>query len=57
VLGAELGSSGVQTLRTLGDLVVAETAKGATIDAQLHVDEAPFGVGYFVADWVMRAAV
>lgn len=47
-LGAELGAAGVPALRTLGDM-----AKGADVTAHLRVDEAPFGVGYFVADWVM----
>lgn len=46
-LGLALGSSGVSALRTLGDL-----AKGAEVSARLRYDEAPFGVGYFVADWV-----
>jgi hypothetical protein len=45
-LGSALGSTGVPTLRTLGDMT-----KGATVTARLRVDEAPFGVGYFVADW------
>ncbi len=47
-LGVELGSAGAVTLRTLGDL-----AKGADITARLRYDEAPFGVGYFVADWTL----
>lgn len=46
-LGAELGASGIPALRTLGDM-----AKGADVTARLRYDEAPFGVGYFVADWV-----
>lgn len=52
-LGTQLGATGVPALRTLGRLTLEETAKGARIAAQLHVDEAPFGVGYFVANWVM----
>ncbi|MET0448478.1 MAG: hypothetical protein ABW004_08720, partial [Aeromicrobium sp.] len=47
-LGADLGAAGVPALRTLGDM-----AKGATVTARLRVGEAPFGVGYFVADWVL----
>ena len=52
-LGAELGASGVPALRALGRLGIDATARGASVEARLHVDEAPFGVGYFVADWVM----
>jgi len=47
-LGADLWAAGVPALRTLGELT-----KGADIHAQLHVDVAPFGVGYWVADWVL----
>jgi hypothetical protein len=53
VLGAELGSTGVPALRSLGEMTKREVAKGATVTARLRVDEAPFGVGYFVADWVL----
>jgi hypothetical protein len=53
VLGAALGASGVGALATLGRLVADETAKGASVVARMHVDEAPLGVGYFVADWVV----
>ncbi|MCW2770172.1 MAG: hypothetical protein JWR27_1605 [Aeromicrobium sp.] len=48
-LGAELWSRGVPTLRTLGEMT-----KGADVTAHLRIDVAPFGVGYFVADWVLR---
>jgi hypothetical protein len=54
VLGAELGSTGVPALRSLGEMTKREMAKGATVTARLRVDEAPFGVGYFVADWVLE---
>jgi hypothetical protein len=47
-LGAELWAAGAPTLRTLGELT-----KGAAIVADLRVDVAPFGVGYWVADWVL----
>jgi hypothetical protein len=47
-LGAELWASGTPALRTLGQLT-----KGADIVANLRVDVAPFGVGYWVADWVL----
>jgi hypothetical protein len=53
VLGADLDASGVGALATLGRLVADETAKGASVVARMHVDEAPLGVGYFVADWVV----
>jgi aromatic ring-opening dioxygenase LigB subunit len=52
-LGAELGSSGVPSLHVLGELVRAETTKGATVAAQVRYDGAPLGVGYVVADWVL----
>jgi hypothetical protein len=48
-LGAALWAAGVPALRTLGALT-----KGADIDARLRADVAPFGVGYWVADWVLR---
>ena len=48
-LGAELWAAGAPALRTLGKMT-----KGADIDASLRVDVAPFGVGYWVADWVLR---
>jgi hypothetical protein len=47
-LGAELWAAGTPALRTLGELT-----KGADIAAHLRVDVAPFGVGYWVADWVL----
>lgn len=47
-LGAELGATGIPTLHTLGELT-----KGTDVTARLRYDEAPFGVGYFVADWVL----
>lgn len=47
-LGVELWAAGVPALRTLGELT-----KGADIVARLRVDMAPFGVGYWVADWVL----
>ncbi|AXT85177.1 hypothetical protein C6I20_08245 [Aeromicrobium sp. A1-2] len=48
-LGAELWAAGVPALRTLGEMT-----EGANIIARLRVDVAPFGVGYWVADWVLR---
>ena len=47
-LGAELWAAGAPPLRTLGELT-----KDADITANLRVDVAPFGVGYWVADWVL----
>jgi hypothetical protein len=47
-LGAALWAAGTPALRTLGQLT-----KGAGIVAHLRVDVAPFGVGYWVADWVL----
>jgi hypothetical protein len=45
-LGAELWAAGTRPLKTLGQMT-----KGAAITPQLRSDTAPFGVGYFVADW------
>ena len=45
-LADELWCGGAQPLKALGRMT-----KGATIEARLHYDEAPFGVGYWVADW------
>ena len=47
-LGAELWAAGTPALRTMGQLT-----KGADIAAHLRVDVAPFGVGYWVADWLL----
>lgn len=48
-LGAELAAAGVPTLKSLGEMT-----KGADIAARLRYDSAPLGVGYIVADWVLR---
>ncbi|MBC7630491.1 hypothetical protein [Aeromicrobium sp.] len=45
-LGDELWAAGSRPLRTLGEMT-----KDADITARLRVDVAPFGVGYWVADW------
>lgn len=47
-LGDELWAAGTPALRTLGHMT-----KDADIVAHLRVDAAPFGVGYWVADWVL----
>lgn len=47
-LGDELWAAGTPALRALGGMT-----KGADIVARLRVDVAPFGVGYWVADWVL----
>ncbi len=52
-LGAALASTGVPALRALGEAVAAETARGAAVAARVLYDEAPLGVGYVVADWVL----
>jgi hypothetical protein len=46
-LGAELWAAGTSPLKTLGKMT-----KDAAITPQLRSDTAPFGVGYFVADWL-----
>ena len=48
-LAAELWAGGAHPLRMLGTL--AENAKDAPSAAQLRYNEAPFGVGYWVANW------
>jgi hypothetical protein len=50
VLGAELLSAGVPAWRAAGRLL-----DGADYDARLLLDAAPYGVGYFVATWIVRA--
>lgn len=47
-LGAELWAAGTPALRTLGQMT-----RDAGIAANLRVDVAPFGVGYWVADWMI----
>lgn len=47
-LGDELLAVGVRPLSVLGDMT-----KGADVTARLRYDEAPFGVGYWVADWTI----
>jgi hypothetical protein len=47
-LAVELLASGAPALVRLG-----EAAKGADIAARLRCDVAPFGVGYWVADWTI----
>ncbi|MEO6606596.1 MAG: hypothetical protein ABIN55_13415 [Aeromicrobium sp.] len=52
-LAAELWAAGAPALKTLGRLALSQTKKDATIFAQLRENVAPFGVGYWVADWVI----
>jgi len=47
-LAEELLATGAPTLALLGSV-----SKGADITARLRCETAPFGVGYWVADWVM----
>ncbi|MDX6277520.1 MAG: hypothetical protein QOJ72_1648 [Nocardioidaceae bacterium] len=47
-LGAELWAAGTPALRTLGRMT-----KDADIIPHVRYDAAPFGVGYWVADWVI----
>lgn len=47
-LGAELWAAGTPALKTLGHMT-----KDAAITPRLRSDTAPFGVGYFIADWVL----
>jgi hypothetical protein len=45
--GRRLLAAGVPTWRALGTALA-----GRDVTARLHYDDAPFGVGYLVADWV-----
>ena len=45
--GRRLLAAGVPTWRAVGSALA-----GREINARLHYDDAPFGVGYLVADWV-----
>ncbi|SDO43509.1 hypothetical protein [Geodermatophilus sp. DSM 45219] len=49
VEGARLLAAGVPTWRSVGAALA-----GREVDARLHAHEAPFGVGYLVADWSVR---
>ncbi len=49
-LGAELLAAGVPAWRAAGALLA-----GASYDAELFYADAPYGVGYFVAEWALRA--
>lgn len=51
-LARQLWGRGVPALRSLGRSVRA----GSVREARLHYDEAPFGVGYFVAEWRLTSA-
>jgi len=48
-LAAELWSGGARPLTLLGNIV--GNTKDASVTAQLRYNEAPFGVGYWVANW------
>jgi hypothetical protein len=49
-LGADLLASGVGTWRAAASLL-----DGARYEAHLRYDDAPYGVGYLVAEWTLRA--
>jgi len=51
VLSRELHVAGLPAWRLLAD---AAAASGVEYDADLLYDEAPYGVGYFVATWLAR---
>ena len=48
VAGERLLAAGVPTWRAVGAALT-----GREVTARLHYDDAPFGVGYLVADWVV----
>jgi hypothetical protein len=47
--GERLMAAGVPTWRAVGAALT-----GRAVTGRLHADEAPFGVGYLVADWQVR---
>ena len=49
VAGERLLAAGVPTWRAVGRALA-----GREVSARLHYDDAPFGVGYLVADWLVR---
>jgi hypothetical protein len=51
VLSRELHVAGLPAWKVLAD---AAAASGVGYDADLLYDEAPYGVGYFVATWLAR---
>ncbi|MEO9110080.1 MAG: hypothetical protein ABI368_07670, partial [Jatrophihabitantaceae bacterium] len=51
-LGAELLAAGVPAWRAASSVL-----DGIRYDAELTYDQAPYGVGYFVAAWTAAAAV
>ena len=51
-LAADLWCHGAATLRVAGDAVAARVHRDdARVTARLSLDQAPFGVGWFVASW------
>lgn len=50
-LADDLWCGGAAPLKLLGRTTTDEMQKGASVTAQLSYDEAPFGVGYWVASW------
>ena len=50
-LSRELHVAGLPAWRVLAD---AAAASGVEYDADLLYDQAPYGVGYFVATWLAR---
>lgn len=55
-LAQQLWCGGAVPLILLGQAIAAETSKGASVVANLRYDEAPFGVGYWVANWSLIPA-
>jgi len=54
-LADELLAAGARPLALLGRLASASMTKGTDLTARLRCDVAPFGVGYWVADWAFTA--
>lgn len=50
-LADDLKAAGARALVQAGRLVASLTDDGAEVRARLHLETAPFGVGYWVADW------
>ncbi|HET7173249.1 MAG TPA: hypothetical protein VFI30_03090 [Nocardioidaceae bacterium] len=55
-LAAELWSGGRAPWQALAGAALHVQRFGAQVSAEVRYDAAPFGVGYFVVDWVVRRA-
>ncbi len=52
-LASELWAGGAKPLRLLGSTLKRAHDEGASVAAHMRYNEAPFGVGYWVANWTI----